>query len=79
MSGQQLRRADSLGEEERDVFWRPADETWPVYWWRSDIEAWVCAPAITAGVQVRASLTDGRVCRQAGFVELVLDERGRPL
>lgn len=82
-----MRTADSLGPDERDIFWRPADASWPVYWWRSDIEAWVCAPEITSGMRIKASLVDGRVpSRAGGFVEFIadswggaVDERGVPI
>lgn len=73
------RWVESLGEAERELFWRPADKTYPVYWWRSDSQAWVCAPTVHAGIQTTSSLTDGRVCRRAGFVELIMDDRGRVL
>lgn len=84
MTGDLLRRVDSLGPGERELFWVCPDKGWPVYWWRTDIETWVCAPCVTAGIQTKASgLVDGRVT--GPFVELVtdswgsaVDERGVP-
>lgn len=70
------RHVDSLGPEERDAFWKPADRGWPVYWWRADIGMWVCAPTITASIQTYASVReDGRVHNHAGFDELAVIPR----
>jgi hypothetical protein len=71
MSTQAARHTESLGPDERDAFWRPADQSWPVYWWRADIHMWVCAPTITASIQTYASIRpDGRVHRLGGFIEV---------